>query len=154
MGSSRSPSVKKLKTVPQGAATTVWCATSPVLDEIDGVYCEDADIARLDNDDRFISGETKIIQAGCTYVFRAGDIFLIPLNHLVTISNYPKDGRPHQGVVIHLCADQLREFYAEIDIKPRAQIARKNPGFEDLSHFSFAFKKLFGYPPTAVMRGR
>lgn len=37
-----------LKTVPQGAATTVWCATSPMLNEIGGVYCEDADIAALD----------------------------------------------------------------------------------------------------------
>ena len=37
-----------LKTIPQGAATTVWCATSPMLDNIGGVYCEDADIAELD----------------------------------------------------------------------------------------------------------
>lgn len=36
-----------LKTVPQGAATTVWCATSPLLNNIGGVYCEDADIALL-----------------------------------------------------------------------------------------------------------
>ncbi len=38
----------KLKTIPQGAATTVWCATSPLLHNIGGVYCEDADIAELD----------------------------------------------------------------------------------------------------------
>jgi NAD(P)-dependent dehydrogenase (short-subunit alcohol dehydrogenase family) len=37
-----------LKTIPQGAATTVWCATSPLLNDIGGVYCEDADIAELD----------------------------------------------------------------------------------------------------------
>ncbi|MCD9577310.1 SDR family NAD(P)-dependent oxidoreductase [Flavobacterium soyae] len=37
-----------LKTVPQGAATTIWCATSPLLNTIGGVYCEDADIAKLD----------------------------------------------------------------------------------------------------------
>ena len=36
-----------LKTIPQGAATTVWCATSPLLNNIGGVYCEDADIAAL-----------------------------------------------------------------------------------------------------------
>lgn len=36
-----------LKTIPQGAATTVWCATSPLLDAMGGVYCEDADVARL-----------------------------------------------------------------------------------------------------------
>jgi NAD(P)-dependent dehydrogenase (short-subunit alcohol dehydrogenase family) len=37
-----------LKTIPQGAATTVWCATSPMLNDIGGVYCEDADVAMLD----------------------------------------------------------------------------------------------------------
>lgn len=36
-----------LKTIPQGAATTVWCATTPTLNNIGGVYCEDADIAEL-----------------------------------------------------------------------------------------------------------
>lgn len=36
-----------LKTIPQGAATTVWCVTSPLLNTIGGVYCEDGDIAPL-----------------------------------------------------------------------------------------------------------
>lgn len=39
----------KLKNVEQGAATTVWCATSAQLNDIGGVYCENADIAELDN---------------------------------------------------------------------------------------------------------
>ncbi|WP_286856857.1 MULTISPECIES: SDR family NAD(P)-dependent oxidoreductase [Sphingobacterium] len=39
-----------LKTIPQGAATTVWCATSPLLEHIGGVYCEDGDIAILSSD--------------------------------------------------------------------------------------------------------
>lgn len=39
---------KKLKTLAQGAATTVWCATSPLLDDTGGVYCDDSDIAELD----------------------------------------------------------------------------------------------------------
>ncbi|ASK32452.1 oxidoreductase [Chryseobacterium sp. T16E-39] len=39
----------KLKTIPQGAATTVWCATSPLLDDIGGIYCENCDIAEIDN---------------------------------------------------------------------------------------------------------
>lgn len=38
----------KLKNVEQGAATSVWCATSPLLNGIGGVYCENADIAELD----------------------------------------------------------------------------------------------------------
>jgi NAD(P)-dependent dehydrogenase (short-subunit alcohol dehydrogenase family) len=36
-----------LKTIPQGAATTIWCATSPLLNGLGGVYCEDADVAEL-----------------------------------------------------------------------------------------------------------
>lgn len=37
--------VAALKTIPQGAATTIWCATSPLLANLGGVYCEDADVA-------------------------------------------------------------------------------------------------------------
>lgn len=37
-----------LKTVAQGASTTIWCATSPLLKDIGGMYCEDNDIVRLD----------------------------------------------------------------------------------------------------------
>jgi len=33
------------KTVEQGAATSIWCATSPQLDGEGGVYCEDCNIA-------------------------------------------------------------------------------------------------------------
>jgi hypothetical protein len=39
----------KLKTIPQGAATTVWCATNPMLNNIGGVYCEDCDITEIDH---------------------------------------------------------------------------------------------------------
>ena len=34
-----------LKNTEQGAATSVWCATSRQLDGMGGVYCEDVDIA-------------------------------------------------------------------------------------------------------------
>ncbi|MFT3721065.1 SDR family NAD(P)-dependent oxidoreductase [Pseudorhodoferax sp.] len=37
------------KTVPQGAATTVWAATSPLLQGKGGLYCEDCDVARRDD---------------------------------------------------------------------------------------------------------
>jgi NAD(P)-dependent dehydrogenase (short-subunit alcohol dehydrogenase family) len=38
---------KNMKTVEQGAATSVWCATSPQLAGIGGVYCQNSDIAPL-----------------------------------------------------------------------------------------------------------
>lgn len=40
---------KGLKSLSQGASTTVWCATSQLLNYIGGVYCENNDIAELDN---------------------------------------------------------------------------------------------------------
>lgn len=45
-----------LKSVPQGAATTVWCATSPLLSNIGGVYCEDSDVTELASDSSMSSG--------------------------------------------------------------------------------------------------
>jgi NAD(P)-dependent dehydrogenase (short-subunit alcohol dehydrogenase family) len=35
----------EFKSVEQGAATSLWCATSPQLDGMGGVYCEDCDVA-------------------------------------------------------------------------------------------------------------
>jgi NAD(P)-dependent dehydrogenase (short-subunit alcohol dehydrogenase family) len=42
----RAREVGTFKTAEQGAATSVWCATSPQLDGMGGVYCEDCDIAQ------------------------------------------------------------------------------------------------------------
>jgi hypothetical protein len=39
------------KTPAQGAATSVWCATSTQLDGLGGVYCEDCNIAVIVPDD-------------------------------------------------------------------------------------------------------
>lgn len=44
----RDPS-KNLKTVEQGAATIVWCAVSSQLNNIGGVYCENCDVAIIDD---------------------------------------------------------------------------------------------------------
>jgi len=38
---------RNLKTVEQGAATSVWCAVSPQLDGLGGLYCENCDVAPL-----------------------------------------------------------------------------------------------------------
>ncbi|MFE7747937.1 SDR family NAD(P)-dependent oxidoreductase [Streptomyces sp. NPDC057428] len=38
---------KQLKTPEQGAATPVWCATSPQLEGLGGVYCENCDVANI-----------------------------------------------------------------------------------------------------------
>ena len=68
----------------------------------------------------FISGETKIIQADQEYLFKAGDIFLIPRNLLATVILYPQDGLPNRSVVMHLTTERLREFYTTLNIKPKA----------------------------------
>ncbi|RXK85758.1 AraC family transcriptional regulator [Filimonas effusa] len=66
----------------------------------------------------FISGETKIVRAEGTYLFKKGDIFLIPRNQLATIINYPTNGLPHKTVVMHLTTEWLRNFYSRLDVKP------------------------------------
>ena len=50
---------KGLKTVEQGAATQVWCATSPNLAGLGGVYCEDCDIAPLHSTEGEGGGSAK-----------------------------------------------------------------------------------------------
>jgi NAD(P)-dependent dehydrogenase (short-subunit alcohol dehydrogenase family) len=40
----------KLKTVPQGAATTVWAGVVAAADEVGGRYCEDCHVAEIDPD--------------------------------------------------------------------------------------------------------
>jgi len=77
----------------------------------------------------FISGETKIIQADQNYLFKAGDIFLIPRNQLATIVNYPKDGQPHKSVVMHLSIERLRQFYANLNVKPKVSPIQKIRSF-------------------------
>jgi len=72
-----------------------------------------------------ISGETKIIQADATGVFRAGDIFLIPRNQLATIINHPGNGRPHKAVAMHLTPGRLKDFYARYAPRGKAQPIRK-----------------------------
>lgn len=47
---------RNLKNVAQGAATSVWCATSPQLDGLGGVYCENCDIAPLAPESAAVSG--------------------------------------------------------------------------------------------------
>lgn len=42
-----------MKTPQQGAATTIWCATATELDEIGSVYCEDCDIAPVEDEASF-----------------------------------------------------------------------------------------------------
>jgi len=79
----------------------------------------------------FISGETKIVQSEATYWFKAGDIFLIPRNQLATIINYPKDGLPHKTVIMHLTTSRLKDFYVNLNVKPKALISQKIRCFND-----------------------
>jgi NAD(P)-dependent dehydrogenase (short-subunit alcohol dehydrogenase family) len=43
----RARRIGSFKTVAEGAATTIWCATSPQLEGLGGVYCENCDIAAV-----------------------------------------------------------------------------------------------------------
>ncbi|MNK68123.1 Fatty acyl-CoA reductase [compost metagenome] len=63
-GNMRPEILSSLKTIPQGAATSVWVATSALLDNIGGVYCEDADIAELLPEDLSNLRGVKLHQSG------------------------------------------------------------------------------------------
>jgi len=63
-GNMRPEILASLKNIPQGAATSVWAATSPLLNNIGGVYCEDADIAELPSEDPAIQTSAKLHQSG------------------------------------------------------------------------------------------
>lgn len=45
-----------LKTIQQGAATTVWAATSPLLQNLGGIYCEDVEVAEINSGQAFSGG--------------------------------------------------------------------------------------------------
>jgi NAD(P)-dependent dehydrogenase (short-subunit alcohol dehydrogenase family) len=63
-GNIRPEILASLKTIAQGAATSVWAATSPLLNNIGGVYCEDADIAELLSEDPAVQSNAKLHQSG------------------------------------------------------------------------------------------
>ena len=48
--------LQRFKTTEEGAATATWCATSPRLAGMGGVYCEDCDIAAPTTDDDATTG--------------------------------------------------------------------------------------------------
>jgi NAD(P)-dependent dehydrogenase (short-subunit alcohol dehydrogenase family) len=48
-----------LKSLEQGAATGLWCATSTALDAMGGVYCEDCNIAPINNSESGRKGVAK-----------------------------------------------------------------------------------------------
>ena len=51
---------RNMKTPAQGAATSVWCAASPQLDGLGGVYCENCDVAPLVADVRRSAGDERV----------------------------------------------------------------------------------------------
>ena len=60
---------KNTKTPEQGAATSVWCATSPQLNGMGGVYCENCDIAPVtpkDGEANALSQFSRLRQPGST----------------------------------------------------------------------------------------
>ena len=63
-GNMRPEILANLKTIEQGAATSVWVATSPLLNNIGGVYCEDGDIAELLAEDPTLQTNHKLNKSG------------------------------------------------------------------------------------------
>ncbi|MFT5796981.1 MAG: NAD(P)-dependent dehydrogenase (short-subunit alcohol dehydrogenase family) [Candidatus Azotimanducaceae bacterium] len=54
-----------LKSPEQGASTTLWAATSPILNGLPGVYCEDADIAAVTDQNSTVGGNKGVDAHAC-----------------------------------------------------------------------------------------
>lgn len=50
---------RDMKSIPQGAATHVWCAVSPQLDGMGGVFCANSDVAAIDDGEITMSLEGR-----------------------------------------------------------------------------------------------
>jgi NAD(P)-dependent dehydrogenase (short-subunit alcohol dehydrogenase family) len=83
--------VKGLKTVEQGASTSVWCATSPQLAGLGGVYCEDNDIAAIYRPDTDSSAAPRPMTGVMPYaVDEAAADRLWALSEQLTGLTYPR----------------------------------------------------------------
>ncbi|HEY5749264.1 MAG TPA: helix-turn-helix domain-containing protein [Chryseolinea sp.] len=76
-----------------------------------------------------MAGTSKIIQAGDSYSFQSGDIFLVPRNRVTAVLNCPGEHLPHKAVAMLLSVQQLREYYAD-----QHSIAAK-PAVSKVYHF-------------------
>lgn len=74
---------------------------------------------------RVLSGELKVIQAGKTYTFGAGDTHLFPRNQLSTLIKSEKDGLPYKAIVLKLTPSYLQDYYAKNKIENVSFNAKK-----------------------------
>ncbi len=69
------------KSIPQGAATTVWAATTPVLAARAGVYCEDCGVAEVSDDPTASAG----VQSYAVDLQRAATLWDRSMEMLATV---------------------------------------------------------------------
>jgi AraC-like DNA-binding protein len=107
-----------------------------------------------------ISGEMKIIQADHTYVFRAGDTFLIPRNQLARVTKYPADGQPYRAVSVYFTLAFLRKYYASqkaghnnLDI-PKIKLFDRHPLLDSLFNSLLPYFSLSDELPAAIAAGK
>jgi len=74
---------------------------------------------------RVLSGELKVIQAGKTYTFGAGDTHLFPRNQLSILIKSEKDGLPYKAIVLKLTPSYLQDYYAKNKIENVSFKAKK-----------------------------
>jgi NAD(P)-dependent dehydrogenase (short-subunit alcohol dehydrogenase family) len=60
------------KTLEQGAATSVWCAASPQLAGMGGIYCQDVEVAEVVQSDSTLAGTEQDIAQAVAAVSRLG----------------------------------------------------------------------------------
>lgn len=55
----------------------------------------------------------KIVLAGGSHTFEAGDTLLVPRNQLSTVIKKPKDGMAYKSILVTFRPEQLKEYYAK-----------------------------------------
>lgn len=84
---------RNMKTPEQGAATSVWCATSRQLEGLGGVYCEDCDIAiPVSGDSKELRGVDTSQANECGW--RKESCYVVP-----RLRAYPPSDRAHDTAI-------------------------------------------------------
>jgi AraC-like DNA-binding protein len=94
---------------------------------------------------RILSGEMKVVQAGKSYTFLAGDTILFPRNQLASVIKSPKDGKPYKAIVLGFTTDQLRQYYSKISFRKPVKYSGETQHFSPHPLLESFFVSLLPY---------
>src|SRR3979490_1043665 len=94
---------------------------------------------------RVLSGEMRVVQPDHSYMFVAGDTFLLPRNLPAAVIKLPKEGRPYKSVSIYLKPDRLQNYYKRHEFKATKPYNHKIKTFDKHLLLESFFASLLPY---------